>query len=63
MHESTENFDAAGAHRTLLKHLSEIKTQMKNMNFALTQQDNRIKVIEELNGIKTTASSKPQVDS
>ena len=63
MHERTENFDAAGAHRTLLKHLSEIKTQMKNMNVVLEQQDNRIKVIEELNGIKTTTFSKPQVDS
>jgi len=36
---------------------------MQTMNVTLEQQDNRIKVIEELNGIKTTTFSKPQVDS
>jgi hypothetical protein len=63
MHETTQEFDAAGAHRTLLKHLSDIKSQMRSINLTLTEQDKRIKIIEELNGIKTTLQPLSIIDN
>ena len=56
MHETTETFDAAAAHRTLMKHLQDIKSQMNKMNVVLERQDKRIKIVEEKHGIKRPAS-------